>query len=71
MPSPLAPFGFVPGMFNQGRPPENVPQPSAPVAPPSEQNPEVIELRRRLEELESTLSARKPAKKSRKKRPRR
>jgi polyhydroxyalkanoate synthesis repressor PhaR len=69
MPAPLAPFGFMPGAFGQTKPPENMPQPAAPVA---DQNPEVLELRRRLEELEAALSRQKPTKKKiAKKRPRR
>jgi len=71
MPSPL---GFIPNIFGQGQPHETAPQtsganPNFPAA--AEPNPEVLELRRRVEELEAALSRRKPAKKSARKKSRR
>lgn len=65
MPSPL---GFIPNVFGQGEPHQT----SVPAAPPqAEPNPEVLELRRRVEELEAMLSPRQPATKARKKKSRR
>ena len=65
MPSPL---GFIPNVFGQGEPHE----PHAPpTTPPPEPNPEVLELRRRVEELESALSRQKPGEKTPKKKSRR
>ena len=68
MPSPL---GFIPNVFGQGER-QAAPQaaPAAPAYP--EPNPEVLELRRRVEELEAALSRRpKPAKRAPKKKSRR
>ena len=69
MPSPLE---FMPNLWGQGRGANGAPQ----VAESSSgnagpQNDEVIELRRRVEELEAALSRQKPAKKTQKKRTRR
>jgi len=66
MPSPLT--AFMPGLWGQEKGTNGATQ--APTPQP-EQNPEVLELRRRVEELEAALSHRKPAKKARKKAPRR
>lgn len=63
MPSPLT--AFMPGMWGQEKGTNGAPQ--APAAPPPDQGSEVMELRRRIEELEAALSRRKPAKKARKK----
>jgi polyhydroxyalkanoate synthesis repressor PhaR len=68
MPSPLS--GFMPGFWGQERGANGAPQ--APVATPQpEHDSEVIELRRRVEELEAALSHRKPARKTSKRKPRR
>ena len=70
MPSAL---GFIPNVFGQGER-EGGPQGSnaKPAMPAqAESNPEVLELRRRVEELEAALSRRKPAKKAAKKKSRR
>jgi polyhydroxyalkanoate synthesis regulator phasin len=75
MPSPLT--AFMPAMWGQEKGTNGAPQapatnPGTPAGPPQpEQSPEVVELRRRVEELEATLSRRKPAKKARKKKSRR
>jgi hypothetical protein len=70
MPSPLNALEFIPNVFGQGRPGEGT-NPSAPgPLTPEAPNTEVVELRRRLEELEAALS-RKPAKKARKRKSRR
>jgi polyhydroxyalkanoate synthesis repressor PhaR len=70
MPSPL---GFIPNLFGQGQPPESAPHSGGFAMPPQqpEQNPEVLELRRRVEELEAALSRRNPAKKAARKKSRR
>ena len=71
MPSPL---GFMPNIFAPGQPHEAGTQATgahANSAATAEPNPEVMELRRRVEELEAMLSHRQPAKKTRKKKPRR
>ncbi len=73
MPSPLE---FMPNLWGQGRGTNGAPQapfanPGAPAGPPAEQGSEVVELRRRIEELESALSSKQPAKKSRKTKSRR
>jgi polyhydroxyalkanoate synthesis repressor PhaR len=63
MPSPLE---FMPNLWGQGRGANGAPQ--APGVPPqADQTSEVLELRRRVEELEAALSERKPPKKARKK----
>jgi polyhydroxyalkanoate synthesis repressor PhaR len=65
MPSPL---GFIPNVFGQGEP--HAAPPGA--QPQAEPNPEVLELQRRVEELEAALSRYgKPAKKAAKKKSRR
>src|SRR5271166_3890815 len=68
MPSPLT--AFMPAMWGQekganGAPQGPPPADGVPAAPPQpDQSSEVMELRRRLEELEAALSKRKPAKKA-------
>ncbi len=73
MPSPLA--AFMPPMWGQEKGTNGAPQFSGPAyaapAPPPDQGSEVVELRRRIEELEAALSQRKPAKKAPKKKSRR
>src|ERR1700758_16940 len=65
MPSPLNALEFMPNVFGQGKAGEGA-NPGAPGPSPGEApNSEVVELRRRLEELEAALSP-KPAKKARK-----
>jgi polyhydroxyalkanoate synthesis repressor PhaR len=66
MPSPLT--AFMPAMWGPEKGTNGAPQ--APVAAP-DQSSEVMELRRRIEELEAALSRKRPAKKARKKKSRR
>jgi len=66
MPSPLT--AFMPAMWGPEKGTNGAPQGAAPVP---DQNSEVMELRRRLEELEAALSKKRPAKKARKKKSRR
>jgi len=68
MPSPLT--AFMPAMWGQEKGANGAPQAPAP-PPQQEPNPEVLELRRRVEELEAALSRRQPARKARKKKSRR
>jgi polyhydroxyalkanoate synthesis repressor PhaR len=68
MPSPLE---FMPNLWGQGRGANGAPQaPAASAGPPpaqaAEQSSEVVELRRRVDELEAALSSRKPAGKAKK-----
>jgi polyhydroxyalkanoate synthesis repressor PhaR len=67
MPSPIA--AFMPPMWGQEKGTNGAPQPPYGVPPTShpEQSHEVLELRRRIEELEAALSRHKPATKARKK----
>ncbi len=70
MPSPLNALEFMPNVFGQGKAAEGV-NPSAPGPSPEEApSSEVVELRRRVEELEAALSP-KPAQTARKRKSRR
>jgi polyhydroxyalkanoate synthesis repressor PhaR len=76
MPSPLNALGFMPNVFGQGRDANGAPQAPGPSSgdaggPVVDQNSEVVELRRRIDELEAALSRPKPAKKARKTKSRR
>ena len=64
MPSPLT--AFMPAMWGQEKGANGAPQVPAAHQQP-DQSSEVMELRRRVEELEAALSKHKPAKKARKK----
>jgi len=76
MPSPLNALEFMPNMWGQGKGANGAPQAPDPssgraAGPPPNQGSEVVELRRRIEELEAALSRRKPANKARKTKSRR
>jgi polyhydroxyalkanoate synthesis repressor PhaR len=73
MPSPLSALELMPNLWGQSKGANGAsPVPDAGGAgAPAEQSPEVMELRRRVEELEATLSRQKPANKAHKTKSRR
>jgi polyhydroxyalkanoate synthesis repressor PhaR len=70
MPNPLNPFGFVqpmaPPQAAETAPPANPAESARRGVYGRDEEPEVVELRRRLEELESRLAGRPPKKRARK-----